>query len=106
MDETKEMLKRQIDTDIQSLSTLESGSQEKASAVDDLTKLYGILNEDEKSKNETLHRFIQYGLTGIQIVAPLVFYGVWMKRGFEFEKEGTYTSQTFRNMFGKFKPTK
>lgn len=44
--------------------------------------------------------------TGIEIagiVAPLVFYGIWMNRGLEFEKEGSFTSQTFKGLIGKFK---
>ena len=45
---------------------------------------------------------IACGVAGI--VVPALIYNLWMKRGFEFEKEGTYTSTTFRNMFSKFKP--
>lgn len=42
----------------------------------------------------------------LAVVAPLVFYGIWMNRGLEFEKEGSFTSSTFKGLFGKFKPTK
>jgi hypothetical protein len=40
------------------------------------------------------------------VVVPIVFYNVWMNKGFKFEETGTYTSNTFKNMFSKFKPTK
>lgn len=105
MDETKEMLKRQIDTDIQNLSTMEPGSDQKTKAVDDLVKLYGLMSGDEKLKNENKHRFIQYGITGLQILAPLAFYGVWMGLGFKFEEEGVFKSRVFQSMYNKFKPT-
>ena len=35
-----------------------------------------------------------------------MFYAAWMKRGFKFEENGTYTSTTFRGLFNRFKPTK
>lgn len=44
--------------------------------------------------------------TGVEIaglVVPIVFYGMWMKRGLEFEKEGSYTSTTFKGLISKFK---
>ena len=44
------------------------------------------------------------GLTGIGL--PLVFYGIWMNKGFRFEQTGTYTSSTFKNLFRMFKPNK
>ena len=50
--------------------------------------------------------YIRFGLTLLEIGAPLVFYGIWMAKGFKFEETGNYTSTTFKNMFGKFKPTK
>lgn len=40
------------------------------------------------------------------IVAPLVFYSSWMKKGFKFEETGAFTSSTFKNLIQKFKPTK
>lgn len=40
------------------------------------------------------------------VVVPACIYNTWMKRGFEFEKTGTFTSTTFRNLTSKFKPTK
>ncbi|MCD8372126.1 MAG: hypothetical protein LUD27_02360 [Clostridia bacterium] len=41
-----------------------------------------------------------------EIVLPLTFYAIWLRRGFKFEETGTYTSSTFRNLFNNFKPVK
>lgn len=60
------------------------------------------LKEDDEKKT----RYIKIGLEAAGIVLPLLFYGWWMKKGFQFEKEGTFTSVTFRNLFNRFRPTK
>lgn len=49
-------------------------------------------------------RWIKFGCETAKVVVPIIFYSKWMKRGFEFEETGSYTSSTFRNLFGRFKP--
>lgn len=61
---------------------------------------------EAQMKADKTHRYISYGLEAAGIVLPLIFYGTWMRRGFKFEENGTFTSTTFRSLFGKFKPTK
>ena len=51
-------------------------------------------------------RYFRLGISAAELILPLMFYGIWMNRGFKFEKDGTYTSQTFRSLFSRFKPTK
>lgn len=128
MDEIRDLLGEEIKEEIQNLSTLESGSKEKSTAIEDLTKLYrlrieelkndGDLNEryysregEEQLKKDQLNeqvkdRYFRLGVEVAGIVLPLIFYAVWMKRGFKFEEKGTYTSTTFRGLFNRFKPTK
>lgn len=59
--------------------------------------------EKVKARNENIFKWC-IGIA--EIVLPLMFYAVWLRRGFQFEKEGTYTSPTFRHLFSNFKPTK
>ena len=95
---------------------------------DDITKaidaLYATLNKEKSlmleevkmekdlelqqnvNKDNKLLTAVKYGIDIAGIVLPLAFYGVWMNRGLEFEKEGSFTSATFKGLFGKFKPTK
>ena len=95
-------------------------AEKRSKAVDDLTKLYRLKIEEHKwdldvCEDELKHklldeqvkdRYFKVGIAAAEIVLPLIFYGIWMRRGFKFEETGTYTSGTFRNLFNRFKPTK
>lgn len=127
-EEIKSLLEEEIDTQIQELSSLQAGSKEKSSAIDDLTKLYKLKIEETKTKweinekydnrdsdvqlkkdqlaEQVMDRYFRLGIEAAGIVLPLIFYAVWMKRGFKFEENGTYTSTTFRGLFNRFRPTK
>lgn len=137
MDENsiKELLNEEIAEEIQILSTLASGSEEKSIAIDDLTKLYKLRIEENKCEwdadekynrrmmedesnvrddevkrvqiaEQVKDRYFRLGIAAAELMIPLMFYGVWMKKGFKFEETGTYTSTTFRGLFNRFRPTK
>ena len=69
-------------------------------------------DKDEKAfrnrqiAEQVIDRYVKIGLETAGLVLPLIFYAVWMRRGFRFEETGTYTSSTFKNLFNRFKPTK
>lgn len=127
-EEIKDLLLEEIKLEIKNLSSLNAGGQEHSTAVESLSKLYKLKIEEDKSsmdhyeKEENRHteldikrnqmdeavkdRYFRLGIAAAELILPLMFYGIWMKRGFMFEKEGTYTSQTFRGLFSRFKPTK
>lgn len=137
MDENsiKELLSEEIAEEIQALSTLEAGSKEKSTAIDDLTKLYKLRIEENKNEweadekynrrvmedeantrddelkqtqiaEQVKDRYFRLGIAAAELMIPLMFYGIWMKKGFKFEETGTYTSTTFRGLFNRFRPTK
>ena len=56
--------------------------------------------------DQVIDRYVRIGVATAELVLPLVFYGVWMSRGLKFEETGTFTSQTFKNLFNLFKPTR
>ena len=119
-----ELMESEIITLIKELSMHQPGTKE----FDDITKaidaLYATLNKEKSlmleevkmendlelqqnvNKDNKLLTAVKYGIDIAGIVLPLAFYGVWMNRGLEFEKEGSFTSATFKGLFGKFKPTK
>lgn len=127
-EENRSLLEEEIRTEIERLGSLESGSQEHSSAIDSLTKLYKLKLEEDRNAIEHLEkiesreidqdfkaaqlaesikdRYFRVGIAAAELVLPLMFYGIWMRRGFKFETEGTFTSQTFRGLFSRFKPTK
>lgn len=129
------LLNEEIASEIQALSQFEVGSNEKGAAIDDLTKLYKLRIEENKSiweadekvnrrvmENETImrdneikrtqiseqikDRYFRVGIAAAELVLPLMFYGIWMEKGFKFEETGSYTSATFRGLINRFRPTK
>jgi hypothetical protein len=127
-EEIRDLLGEVIKTEIQNLSTLEPGSKEKSIAIEDLAKLYRLrieetrnewdFNEKYESRDSDMQfkknqleeqvkdRYFRLGVEAAGIILPLIFYAVWMKRGFKFEETGTFTSTTFRGLFNRFRPTK
>lgn len=129
--DNRELLEGRIKTEIENLAKLTPGSDEHSKAVEALTKLYKLSieqTENERTfmqrsdqdlekerewqlrnaqlREQSIERYFKYGTEIGLGVASLVFYGIWMKRGFKFEETGTFTSTVFRNLFGKFRPTR
>ena len=149
----KELLNEEIAAEIQAISSLNSGSEEKSKAIEDLAKLYRFrleetkseLDAEDKRSRRTLEseanvreneikksqldeqikadvqdeqykrsqldeqvkdRYFKLGIAAAELLIPLMFYGIWMRKGFKFEETGTYTSTTFRGLFNRFRPTK
>ncbi len=131
----RDLLSGEISREIQALSGLNAGSKEKSTAIDDLAKLYKLRIEeskndweydekynrrvmeeeagtrDEEMKRTQLSeqikdRYFRLGIAAAELMIPLMFYGIWMKKGFKFEETGTYTSTTFRGLFNRFRPTR
>ena len=127
-EENRSLLEEEIKAEIKRLGSLESGRLEHTTAGDSLTKLYKLKLEEDKNTYERLDkienreidqesktaqmaesvkdRYFRFGMAAAELVLPLMFYGVWMRRGFKFEQDGTFTSQTFRGLFSRFRPTK
>jgi hypothetical protein len=127
-EEIRDLLGEVIKTEIRNLSTLELGSKEKSTAIEDLAKLYRLrieetrnewdFNEKYESRDSDMQfkknqleeqvkdRYFRLGVEAAGIILPLIFYGIWMRKGFKFEETGTFTSTTFRGLFNRFRPTK
>jgi hypothetical protein len=127
-EEIRRLLGEEIKTEIQKLSSLESGSKEKSTAIEDLATLYRLRIEETKNEldfdekydsrasdqllkkelmdEQVKDRYFRLGVEAASILLPMMFYAVWMRRGFRFEETGTYTSTTFRGLFNRFKPTR
>lgn len=121
MEEIRNLLDEEIKAEIEALSSLSFGSKEHLTATENLATLYKLmvdetktaLDFEEKSENrkndlaeQVKDRYFKLGIAAAELVLPLMFYAVWMRRGFKFEENGTYTSTTFRGLFNRFRPTK
>ena len=127
MEEIKNLLEEEIAEEFHTLHSLKTGSEEKSTAIDDLVKLYKLkidetkakLEFDDKVKNhehdeqvrkeqtseQVKERYFRLGIAAAELILPLIFYAVWMNKGFKFEETGAYTSTTFRGLFNRFRPT-
>lgn len=70
------------------------------------SKIGDLELQQNVNKDNKILSAIKCGIDIAGITLPLIFYGIWMNRGLEFEKEGSFTSATFKGLLGKFKPTK
>jgi len=59
-----------------------------------------------QAMDQVIDRCMRTGVAVGELVLPLMFYGIWMNRGFKFEETGSFTSTTFKNLLNRFKPTK
>lgn len=134
-EEIKNLLDEEIKSQINTISGMDVGDENYSKAVDSLVKLHKLRIEETKSitdsenlayKRETdeetcklneeirqeqlleqkKDRYIRIGLDVAGLLVPIMFYSTWMRRGFKFEESGTFTSTTFRGLFGHFKPTR
>lgn len=121
--EIKEKMEDIILTKLEELKDTEDPEKRKE-LIAEISKMCNMKNEEEKidlqwdnsyrdsgTKVEELEdkkkdRFVKIGITLLEVVPPLIFYGRWMKKGFKFEETGTYSSPTFRGLIKFFKPTK
>lgn len=68
---------------------------------------FRVDQELDRCKSEKKQNILQHAKDFGQLAigaGTLVLYAVMMSRGFKFEEDGTYTSDTFRNLRGKIKP--
>lgn len=119
-----ELMESEIITLIKELSMHQPGTKEFDNITKAIDALYATLNKEKSlmleevkiendlelqrnvNKDNKILSAIKCGIDIAGITLPLIFYGIWMNRGLEFEKEGSFTSTTFKGLLGKFKPTK
>lgn len=153
MADIQSLLDGVIETEIQNLGSLSSGSDEKSKAIQNLATLHKLRIEEIKAETDTdekrerrkmdseqrkdeltlkerelngkeadrdrektfqnrqvmdqmIDRCMRPGMDIAGLVLPLVFYGIWMNKGFKFEETGSFTSTTFKNLLNRFRPTK
>lgn len=77
----------------------ESQRRELLRAEDELELKHETENDRQaQCKKERHIQYIRIGVEAGGIILPLVCYGVWLKRGFAFEKDGIVTSSFFKNI--------
>lgn len=127
----REGLVEQILAQFDAISQFEPGTEEATMAVKNAATLYEVglkemkLDNDftdisNRAENEKLLRKMEIemklkeieekklsrryelAVNAAGIILPIAFYGIWMGRGFEFEKNGVFTSSVFRGLTNNF----
>lgn len=76
-------------------------------ADEELQLKYETENDRQaQCKKDRRIQYIRIGLEASGLILPLIFYGVWLRKGFEFEQNGTVTSSFFKNTINRIRPTK
>ena len=103
----KKILRKEYVKSLEKLETLELGSDEYRIVLNHINDLSQInIDNIKDDKHEKINQYLERGVELTGVILPLVFYGVWMKKGLEFEQTGTFTSTTFKTLINKFKTTK
>ena len=116
-DEIQRALDDMIAEEIANVSELDSGSEEKTKAVNDLTKLYNLkieearmeqikLEKRQELKTKAKDRWINVGMqVGLALVS-VISYDIWYRRGLRFEIDNTVGSPMTRNLISRMLPGK
>lgn len=101
--QTRKLLDERIEQEIKLLDSLTPTSPGYQAATD---RLEMLVRARYDTVDNGISKWLKTGVDIIGIGAPLIFYGVWMRRGLEFEKTGAFSSSVFRGLISKFRPTK
>lgn len=102
-----EEIKAQADVEEKSeRREMDSRQREEELAAKDADRTREEENQARQLREQKIDRYVRIAVAGAELVLPLMFYGIWMRRGFKFEESGVYSSTTFRNLFSRFRPTK
>ena len=110
-------IREEINRELEGLETLEQGTEQHSAAVKSVAELYKLELDKQKADNEALVKsndaksgklkmLLDFAVAAAGLIIPQIFYAVWMKQGFKFEENGTFTSQTFKGLIREFKPFK
>lgn len=106
IDKEKIKIESKKNEDNSQLENRKINCTEKKNNSDTELKHKELKIEFERDVELRSDRIIKVLIDGAAVLVPIIFYNIWMNKGFEFEETGTYTSNTFKNMFSKFKPSK
>jgi len=89
----KQADERQAEEAEQKAKELEAANEQKEKELEARSK------ELEAQQNAAWwDRVLKIGIAVVEVLVPVIFYGVWYHRGFQFEENGTYTSKTFNDV--------
>lgn len=129
-DELRDQLNELIQKELVKMDGMSIGTEEYETASQSLERLYKLALQDARQQAEYVDQmnrddierkkyeldkdhktaelreqcksnYMQLGLSAATALATMWFYNVWMKKGFQFEETGTFTSTTLREIRNK-----
>ena len=129
-DELRDQLNELIQKELAKMDGMSIGTEEYETASQSLERLYKLAVQDARQQAEYVDQmnrddierkkyeldkdhktaelreqrksnYMQLGLSAATALATMWFYNVWMKKGFQFEETGTFTSTTLRDIRNK-----
>lgn len=97
-------MEKEMDRLIEELTKVDPCSEDYKAIVLRVKDINKELNEEGEKIKSTIFKSLDVGVKATGVVLPIVFYSVWMNRGLEFEKEGCFTSATFKGLTKFFRP--
>lgn len=97
------MLDERIETEIKLLDSLSPDAPGYQAATN---RLEMLIKARYDTVDNGVNKWLKIGVDILSVGGPLVFYGIWMRRGLEFERTGAFSSSVFRGLTSKFRPTK
>lgn len=106
---------------IKDISQMQTGNEEKSKAIEDFVKLNKMAHDENNSdkeycrteeehetalKEQKKERYVKVGIAAAELLVPMIFYGMWLRKGMKFEETGSFTSTTFKGLINRFRPTK
>ena len=101
--QTRKLLDERIEKEIELLDALSPNDPGYQAATN---RLETLVKARYDTVDNGITKWLKLGVDLIGIGAPLMFYGIWMKRGLEFEQTGAFSSNVFRCLTSKLRPTK
>lgn len=101
--QTRRLLDERIEREIELLDSLSPNDPGYQAATN---RLEMLIKARYDTVDNGVSKWLKMGVDIVGIGAPLAFYGIWMRRGLEFEKTGAFSSSVFRSLTSKFRPTK
>ena len=104
----KKEIKKQMEAEVvrllEELTKVDPCSEDYRDITARIRDINSAIELSSVDKKNVIFQGLDVGVKAAGVVLPIVFYSVWMKRGLEFEKEGTFTSGTFKGLVKYFSP--
>lgn len=104
----KKEIRKQMETELErlleELTKVDPCSEDYRDITARIRDINSTIEMSGVDKKNVIFQGLEVGVKVAGVVLPLMFYSVWMKRGLEFEKEGTFTSGTFKGLTKYFSP--